>query len=1569
MFLHFIFAKPHINLHFTEWVSESKTDSMLPHDCLRIAAPTNDFRASREMISYCINELSTNYHVEPHTVSPNFTFGELSQKKITSQQLYMWSAPIDIVERYQFYLNQLSTSSSKSLDDQVYYNCTLPRFGSKCQYEIIYYHQDYISLDDIIEQYYHAYAYNPTNFTCFTHLQCDRGPFPICLDWSEVCNGHIDCYDGEFDEEHCWQIEINECNENEYRCMNGQCIPKEFFQDDPFTPDCLDATDEFYGPDPYRTEFTTKQPSFNSEELTCENKLLTNSCVRQRRNMLLEIFYSSKTNLPSEQCFLASKCILKILDSENSFCREFCQHSKCVEIIKKQCPQMFYVPNVPIYYNDIYIAYKKDDLVAMPSQDDLTHYICFNNTHYDEIFIGWPNITFNNRTCFPVLILKPNNKGTTVSGITYIKRLEVLFELLKSITTITSYKSAVCDRPNIYHCLNSSKCISTHRLMDLNFDCPQTDDENITHIISTGLFKHLKNHFKCYRSNKYIPEAYVNDVSCTCTINNVQSCEDELPEQNFAREHISFQTICDNFNELSPIVIDEEEQTDETECQQWPCRNMYTRCDGVWNCWNGADEAGCYLSSTLNCSSDAFLCVSSATNDFHCLPLTKIHDDKINCLGGTDEPRLCENIPYLVLTKGFSCVRQTGWQCLDDIRLCDGRLDCVEGEDEQFCTTPRPNPESLGGICYSPSLRNATDVEKFLCHQMIKRKKVAVKYFSLGIMNEFIENKKKTVTNPNFSSFNAVKLSSEHQFQCHRGFNIRLWSSDEKNLTKNICLCPLSFYGNQCQYQNERVSLTIKFQTLSDSWSTLFAIIVSLIDDSEEKIIHSYQQFTYFPEKDCKIKFNIYLLYATRPKDQKKNYSIHIDIYEKASLTYRGSLLLPVKYSFLPVQRLVHIVDIPKKNEKIQSCSKSQCVHGKCITYFNQPEMNGIFCQCYRGWSGRYCTIPYTPACSPDSVSIGVSAYNRSICVCPIQKSGYNCLLIDEICQMNNSLACQNGGYCIPNDENMIFSRKFHCICPKGYSGVLCEIIDNTITFKIGKNVVLSQSIFIHFVEVSQNGPPKRTTTLRTIPLTQNSLKVYWSRPFNLVFIELQNKVYYLALIKKTYEPSTSISTIIQSSARCQNLSELFNETFTKMHLIRRIKYYHIPCQENPLNLSCFYDEVHFCLCHDFEQKRLVNCFEFDHNMKFDCFGRSVCENDGQCFQDTRDCPRRSTCICPSCFYGSRCQFMSSGFGLSLDAILGYHIQPYISMLHQPSIVKFSLALTMISVAIGLFNGILSFITFNNKVICETGCGLYLLGSSITTSLTMIAFGWKFWLLAFTQIATISNQSFLKIQCLFLDFILRTFLDTDQWLKACVAMERGVTVMQGTRFNKKKSKQTAKIVIGILLIIITSAYIYDPIYRRLIEEENDDEKRLWCIATYPYYLQKFNSAVQTFYFFAPFLINLISAIIIIVKKSHQQSNIHTNRSYGEILKQQTIQHKHILTAPIVLVILGIPRLIITYLSKCMKSTNDAWLFIIGYHISFIPHMLTFALYVLPSTFYTQQLQKCFVEFRTRMQRN
>jgi hypothetical protein len=113
--LHLISVTPQINLLYTDGVSESEGDNIFQHDCLRLLASIETASDDYQIISYCMSESSSKFNVEKDNFFPKFTFAELSKQNITSQQLYLWSAPIDIIERYQFYLNQLTISNNLSL--------------------------------------------------------------------------------------------------------------------------------------------------------------------------------------------------------------------------------------------------------------------------------------------------------------------------------------------------------------------------------------------------------------------------------------------------------------------------------------------------------------------------------------------------------------------------------------------------------------------------------------------------------------------------------------------------------------------------------------------------------------------------------------------------------------------------------------------------------------------------------------------------------------------------------------------------------------------------------------------------------------------------------------------------------------------------------------------------------------------------------------------------------------------------------------------------------------------------------------------------------------------------------------------------------------------------------------------------------------------------------------------------------------------------------------------------------------------------------------------------------------
>ncbi|CAF1154595.1 unnamed protein product [Adineta ricciae] len=1536
------------------------------YNCFHLASNMKYAKVTQQISSYCMNEPSWKFYIETDSSLQTFSFSDLVKLNITSDDLYLWSTPIDTIEQYQIYLETKNFSLSK----WIFHNCTLPRFGPMCQYELYSYHENYSSLYELIHDYYENYNDPMENITCYTHIQCHRGYSPACLDWTEICDGKADCLDGNFDEEHCWQLEFHECESNEYVCDIGQCIPNEFVQDDAKIHDCVDRSDEKTTDNKeFPSEFHY-EPAFGFDDIRCDMAFLSRSCFFFRQYLIAESMFSVKDVSVSNECWSAFRCYFGSPISQNPNGLNDI-YGKCMPQIIKTCPDMFFFPNIPTFFGYIYIGYKKND--TPNNKNYLLPHLCSNKSfHYGSLALVVDG-SINNTTCFRITRFEDQfsnfNPGLLFR---YLLPMTDLYYQLTQTEPIINFPFNRCNESNIYQCQNSSKCISIDRLADNTPDCPSKDDETILEDRNSQLFAQIQhNYYKCYFTDKYISRVVIHNGQCDCGINEYGFCEDESTFFNFTRRNLFFQTTCDRFQEIHWITVDGKNETDETECEQWECDNIYTRCDGITNCLHGEDEIGCDLSSLFNCSSNERICVTRHTSQFSCLPIYKINDGKVDCLGGTDETSICSSAYATYKGDDFFCMNNQTPICLPNSKLCDERKDCFDGDDEQFCFRNRTvSPQK--SICANFDSGFISHIEKYLCLATKFREKARFKQFTIEGFQQSTENE---VTN----AVSGTQIRLLDKPRCYRGLDVRVWLNKSSNSYASACLCPPSYYGERCQYQNQRVSLAMRFVVPTQLRQIQFAALVMLIDDTNERIVHSFEQFTYLSIRDCQLKFNLYLLYSTRPKRPNRTYSIHVDIYEKLSLTYRTSFLYPIKFSFLPVHRLAFRVKIPSDSHDDQQherCSKKKCLHGKCSIYSNIEE---TFCQCEVGWSGQYCHIPFHCTCSVlNSICVGLSSHNRSICICRENHFGPQCYLRNRICDIS---PCDNNGLCIPYDDFMLPSikQKYFCICPRGFSGDRCEVIDTQLNFIFEKDIYLSHSIFIHFLKIlSSMKPnkapeisPSRSTALQTISQTTNSIDIYWSQPFHLVFIETLEKNYYLTAVQPIFNYSRTIVKRIDSSHRCPSINELVNETFAQLHVLRRIKSYHSICRQYSPHLQCFHDDLHFCLCYDHQQKRLANCFQFDYQMKFDCYGQNDCINDGQCFQDSPDCPKRSICVCRSCYYGNRCQFSTSEFGLSLDAILAYHIIPDVNIFHQTSIIKISFSLTILFLVVGLINGILTLITFKNESVLEVGCGIYLLGSSITTILATIFFGLKYFIYLSTQISAPSNRLFMQIQCYSLDFLLRVCLNTDQWLNACVSMERAITIIQGVQFVKKKSRQLAKRIMMILFVFVLLTSIHDPIHRRLFEEENDNEnkKRIWCIVNYSSNLQIYNRFVNSLLFFVPFLINLISSIILITKKYHQQSNLKKSGSYKSTLYQQILNHKHLLTAPVVLFLLALPRLILSYVSKCMNSSRGSWIFLCGYFISFIPPTITFMIFVIPSEFYRGEYQKCITQYRKKLQKH
>ncbi|CAF1390961.1 unnamed protein product [Rotaria sp. Silwood1] len=1406
--------------------------------------------------------------------------------------------------------------------------------------------------------------------------------------------GKIDCINGE-DERKCFQLETNECDlKSEYRCSNGQCIPEAFFFDS--SVDCLDGSDEH----PFRNTSCPKDPFYFCEdfvnsigEFSCGDgqflssneplylKSVFDNCLNGRNILYsLELYSYKNLNKNMSECYKYVQCALKsLLFSSIINCVDICMgwNRYCGPAIKNLCPSFIVYPLQPILDSHVYFVYTPEHFLNVTDisyENYLPDYICYNFS-YCSTFI--PTVYINNRTC------RLSNEFNFRQKI--YKNWLHLFNDLRHVFKACLVATATVSLLPVYHCPNSSKSISKHRLFDSIIDCPGSEDEQEKSIVDDSCS--LRHRFKCRSEDKCIPRRFLMDSfkQCQdssdesfgekCQISGSYICEyirGTLPIEKL----ITFPKICNK--QLDLIKPDEYNETDETDCKDLPCITRYTLCDGLWTCLDGNDEVECPNTFSDQCRmnniSQSHYCVNPTNGEMGCLPIQYAADTYVHCLGATDERYHCQQEYPLDYDKRYKCWKST--ICISPLQLCDCNPDCPLQDDESdlLCPWGTYQCESDWYPCLSGKWINRKKRcdglfeedcphgdDEYFCDLIDKplEKYFSIRYFIAYDGNNNISliekqhQKKHQIQQQSFSSLPFVSPTKLAWF-CHRGIYVH-----SSNLKKNFsCFCPPSYYGDRCQYQTKRLSVLLQLQTPATFYRNLvYRLIISLIDPLNGTII-SYEDILYTPDYQCVPKIYFNLLYSQLlSDDEQSKFYVRIDVYRlhlQGHWDYRGSWYFEIKFSFLPVNRLSTILILTGTNQDRnwirENCDCGQ--HGECIQYINA---NKFFCQCHQGWSGNKCNIDDSCHCSPGSLCIGRGRKDiEPICLCQLGRIGSRCYVPYLSCEM---FPCQNHGTCISLDDKMWQRR---CVCSEEYFGDACEYNSSHINIIINKSIFKPpSSILVHMITLHENEQHKHTSYLKHIHLYQQNLIIYHPTHFlpQIGFIEIfdvhkDKSNYYLSLLLLD-KPMKKELVYVKQHERCQHIRELFNDTIIKYHKLKRTKSYYYLCVNKIIQpFECFYDDDdQMCFCNYLHQ---LDCFYFKHNHTECHSGINYCENNGKCLQNDERCSKTSICICPKCYYGTLCQFTISRYSLSLDAIIGPHILQNTSIKHQSFVVKISLVVVILMFVFGLIDSSLSILTFLQPKTREYGCGFYLLFSSITSLITMCSLIMKFLYLLLTQIWMIKN----RYGCIMIEFSLKFFLSTNAWLNAYVGIERATNIRFGLQFNKKRSITMAKLITLLIVFLNITSAIHDPFYRRLIEDSV--EQRTWCVVSYSSsFLKIYDTTIEMIHFLIPFSINIISALIIIIGTTTIKSTVQHTTNYH----QQFYIHKHLITSPIILICLALPRLVISYISTCMEPTRDPYLLLAGYFVSFVPSALTFIIFVLPSQTYKREFYRTMKSIR------
>ena len=536
----------------------------------------------------------------------------------------------------------------------------------------------------------------------------------------------------------------------------------------------------------------------------------------------------------------------------------------------------------------------------------------------------------------------------------------------------------------------------------------------------------------------------------------------------------------------------------------------------------------------------------------------------------------------------------------------------------------------------------------------------------------------------------------------------------------------------------------------------------------------------------------------------------------------------------------------------------------------------------------------------------------------------------------------------------------YQCLCSEKFTGRFCDYRLNKITVSF-RDIKVFSYVMIYVPANDESGFPQAVFLSNVFAenwhIFQTSASFYIDQPFSIMMV-LADENYFMAVLDGNSDEEPK-SITISPEQRCPLFKEIAHSTLINIPQVQRVKYFHQLCQLYP-RLKCFVDDAYFCQCtseHD------ANCLQSRRSLE--CQDNIYCFNDGQCIQNQLNCPYATFCICSDCFFGDRCQYHAKGMGLTLDDMLRYELRPATNFDQQPLAIKISAALTLTMFVTGIINSIFSLMTFHSPTSRQVGVGIYLYASSINSLLTVTILNLKFWFLIITHIYAPISRAILRFGCVALEPTLRLFFFIDNWLNACVAIERAITVFKGVNFNKQLSQRIARWVILSLPFVILSSLVHELIYRVLFYDE--EEKREWCILEYSKGVMAYSTFILSFHTLAPFSINVFSAVYIIIQNARRGVLLSHGQSYKKYLRAQLKEHRHLIISPLILATLSLPRVIISLMTGCVKKYRNPWLYLTGYFISFVPSVAVFIIFVLPSDLYKKLFGKSIQSLRSWIQ--
>ena len=156
-------------------------------------------------------------------------FHKLMEDNIQPFEVLEWSSSVQMADEYAAFYDKNYSEIESHENEKFLCSCVdRSTFGKYCEYQLTHEANSFDAsqrLQTVIRDEYRSGHQYYGSIVCYETLSCNSGL--LYLDWRNICDMEQQCDNG-WDEENCDKLEFNECEDDEYRCRNGMCIPEEY---------------------------------------------------------------------------------------------------------------------------------------------------------------------------------------------------------------------------------------------------------------------------------------------------------------------------------------------------------------------------------------------------------------------------------------------------------------------------------------------------------------------------------------------------------------------------------------------------------------------------------------------------------------------------------------------------------------------------------------------------------------------------------------------------------------------------------------------------------------------------------------------------------------------------------------------------------------------------------------------------------------------------------------------------------------------------------------------------------------------------------------------------------------------------------------------------------------------------------------------------------------------------------------------------------------------------------------------------------------------------------------------